>query len=235
MLRVTTIHASAASASARYYTAYLAGDGPDEEGRWAGRRAATLGLSGRVAAEDLEAVLSGVDPRTGAVLGYPLRDRYDRNGTVVSAVAGFDATFSAPKSVSVWWAITGDVCVLEAHDLAVAAVLEHVERFGATTRIRVNGGRQHPEVGGLVMATFPQSTSRDDDPQVHTHVVISGKVLAPDGRWLALDARYVKRNQRALGGLYQSVLRAELTARFGVGWGPVVNGQAEIAGVDAAR
>src|SRR4029453_6870234 len=52
-----------------------------------------------------------------------------------------------------------------------------------------------------------------------------------DGRWLALDARYLKRKQRALGGLYQSVLRAELTHRYGVAWGPIENGQAEIAGM----
>ena len=81
------------------------------------------------------------------------------------------------------------------------------------------------------MASFRQTTSRDDDPQVHTHAVISAKVQTEDGRWWALDARYLKRHQRMLGGLYQSVLRAELTHRFGVGWEPIVNGQAEIAGV----
>ena len=81
------------------------------------------------------------------------------------------------------------------------------------------------------MATFRQTTSRADDPQIHTHAVISAKVQTPDGRWLALDARYLKRHQRMLGGLYQSVLRAELTHRFGVEWRPIVNGQAEIAGV----
>ena len=80
------------------------------------------------------------------------------------------------------------------------------------------------------MATFRQTTSRADDPQIHTHPVISAKVQTPDGRWYALDARYLKRHQRMLGGLYQSVLRAELTAQFGVGWGRIVNGQAEIAG-----
>ena len=81
------------------------------------------------------------------------------------------------------------------------------------------------------MATFRQTTSRADDPQIHTHAVISAKVQTADGRWLALDARYLKRHQRMLGGLYQSVLRAELTHRLGVDWRPIVNGQAEIAGV----
>ena len=81
------------------------------------------------------------------------------------------------------------------------------------------------------MATFRQTTSRADDPQIHTHAVISAKVQTPDRRWYALDARYLKRHQRMLGGLYQSVLRAELTYRFGVEWRPIVSGQAEIAGV----
>jgi conjugative relaxase-like TrwC/TraI family protein len=231
VLRVTTILAHSAAASARYYTRDLTGDGPDAEGQWLGRRAAGLGLSGRVETEDLEALLSGHDPTTGAQLGYPLVDRYDSKGKLIPAVAGFDATFSAPKSVSVWWGLTRDPGLLEAHNLAVRAVVGHLERYGATTRVRVSGGRQHPDVDGLVMAVFPQATSREDDPQLHSHVVISAKVLAPNGRWMALDARYLKRKQRALGGLYQSVLRAELTSRYGVAWGPIENGQAEIAGM----
>ncbi len=68
-------------------------------------------------------------------------------------------------------------------------------------------------------------------PQIHTHAVISAKVQTADGRWMALDARYLKKHQRMLGGLYQSVLRNELTHRLGVEWQPIVNGQAEIAGV----
>ena len=81
------------------------------------------------------------------------------------------------------------------------------------------------------MAVFRQTTSRADDPQIHTHAVISAKVQTADGRWMALDARYLKKHQRMLGGLYQSVLRNELTHRLGVEWEPIVNGQAEIAGV----
>jgi conjugative relaxase-like TrwC/TraI family protein len=231
VLRVTTIYANTAGASARYYTRYLADDGPDGEGRWLGRQADGLGLSGTVATEDLEALLSGHDPVSGTRLGRALVDRYDTKGRLIPAVAGFDATFSAPKSVSVWWGLTGDPGVVAAHDVAVRAVLEHLERYGATTRVRRNGVRQHPDAGGLVMAGFGQATSREDDPQLHTHVVVSAKVQTPDGRWMALDARYLKRHQRALGGLYQSVLRAELTHRYGVAWGPVENSQAEIAGI----
>ncbi|MDQ3384981.1 MAG: relaxase domain-containing protein, partial [Actinomycetota bacterium] len=231
MLRVTTIHANTAGPSARYYTRYLADDGPEEEGVWLGRQAADLGLSGSVTTEDLEALLSGRDPVTGTRLGSPLVDRYDAKGNLIPAVAGFDATFSAPKSLSVWWGLTGEPGLLDAHDVAVGAVLDHLERYGATTRVRVNGARQHPDVKGLVMAAFRQGTSREDDPQLHTHVVISTKVQTADGRWLALDGRYLKRKQRALGGLYQSVLRAELTHRYGVAWEPTVNGQAEIVGM----
>jgi conjugative relaxase-like TrwC/TraI family protein len=188
-------------------------------------------LSGTVDTESLELVLSGCDPVAGTSLGYPLEDRTLADGRVVKAVAGFDATFSAPKSVSVLWALTGDRRLLEAHDVAVRAALDHLERYGSTTRIRCNGGRLHPDTGGLTIGVFRQTTSRADDPQIHTHAVISAKVRTADRRWLALDARYLKRHQRMLGGLYQSVLRNELTHRFGYCWRPIVNGQAEIVGV----
>lgn len=65
MLRVTTIHAASAGASARYYTRYLADDGPEAEGRWVGAQAAALGLSGVVSTADLETLLEGRDPLRG--------------------------------------------------------------------------------------------------------------------------------------------------------------------------
>jgi conjugative relaxase-like TrwC/TraI family protein len=233
MLRVTTLYASSAVATAAYYTRYLA-DAPGEEpGRWLGRQADELGVAGRVEADQLQLLLEGRHPGNGSWLGSALVDRRTSDGRVVRAVAGFDATFSAPKSLSVWWALTGDAGLLEAHDVAVTAALGYLERYGATTRIRSQGRRLHPDALGLTMATFRQTTSRADDPQVHTHAVISGKVQTVDGRWRALDARFLKRHQRTLGGLYQSVLRAELTHRYGIAWGPIVNGQAEITGIPA--
>jgi hypothetical protein len=62
---------------------------------------------------------------------------------VVKAVAGFDATVSAPKSLSVLWALTGDDRLLAGHDVAVRAVVDSFERWAATTRVRSNGGRLH--------------------------------------------------------------------------------------------
>jgi conjugative relaxase-like TrwC/TraI family protein len=231
VLRVTTLYASSAMATAKYYTRYLI-DAPGEvPGQWSGHQADLLGLAGTVTTDALERLLSGCDPSSGVTLGYPLVDRTVTNDKVVRAVAGFDATVSAPKSVSVLWALTGDAGLVECHDVAVQAVVNHLERYGSSTRIRSNGARLHPDSQGLIVAAFRQTTSRLDDPQLHTHVVISGKVQTVDGRWLALDARFVKKHQRSLGGLYQSVLRAELTHRYGVEFGEIVNGQAEIAGV----
>ena len=148
MLRVTTLYAGSAVATAKYYTKYLTQAPGEESGRWLGGQAARLGLAGEVSTEALELLLSGRDSISGTVLGYPLVDRTLASGKVVRAVAGFDATVSAPKSLSVWWALTGDPGLAECHDVAVQAVVKYVERFGATTRVRSNGGRLHPDTQG---------------------------------------------------------------------------------------
>ncbi|MCB0968657.1 MAG: relaxase domain-containing protein, partial [Ilumatobacter sp.] len=228
---MTTIYAASAGASARYYTGYLTEPDGELPGHWTGRQAAAFGLAGEVSTEALESLLSGRNPMTGQVLGRELLDRVDRHGNVTKAVAGYDATFSAPKSLSVLWALTGDDGLADCHDRAVDAAVAMIEKYGSTTRIRSNGTRLHPDTGGLTAAVFRQSTSRADDPQLHTHVVISAKVQTDDGRWWALDARLLKRHQQTFGYVYQSALRAELTARYGVAFDEIVNGQAEIAGV----
>ena len=231
VLRVTTLYASTAAVTAGYYTQYLTEAEGEIPGRWTGKQADLHGLAGDVNAEQLELILSGRHPVTGVTLGFPLQDRTTAEGRLVRAVSGFDATVSAPKSLSAWWAITGDNRLLEAHDTAVQAAIGTLEKYGSTTRIRSNGQRLHPDTNGLTIAAFRQTTSRLDDPQIHTHVVISAKVQVDSGRWYALDARLLKKHQRALGGIYQSVLRAELAQAFGVRFGDIVTGQAEILGV----
>jgi len=108
MMRVTTLYAATAAATAGYYTRYLTEATGELPGQWLGNQADRLGLHGEVTTEALQALLSGCDPVSGATLGQPLVDRTLSNGKVIRAVAGFDATLSAPKSLSVLWGLTGD-------------------------------------------------------------------------------------------------------------------------------
>ena len=83
MLRVTTLYASSAMATAAYYTRYLAEAPGEEPGVWSGRQAVGLGLAGRVDGDELQALLEGRDPTNGTPLGTVLRDRTTADGRVV--------------------------------------------------------------------------------------------------------------------------------------------------------
>lgn len=123
----------------RYYTERLPSyylDSGEPPGLWWGRAARDLALEGLVDAGQFIAVMAGQDPDTGEDLGRRFGD---------DSVRGFDATFSAPKSVSLLWALAEDRIrgeVLEAHDQAVDAVLGWVEDH-AHTRLRRNGHVVH--------------------------------------------------------------------------------------------
>jgi len=224
MMRVTTLKGTEAG---RYYTERLPGyylDGGEPPGRWWGSAARDLGLSGEVEAEEFLAVMAGQHPSSGEDLG---------RGYGEGSVSGYDATFSAPKSVSVLFALGDEQIreqVVEAHDSAVAAVLGWVEDH-AHTRLRHHGHIMCVDAEGIVVGAFRQHTSRRLDPQLHTHAVIANKVRGPDGRWLALDARSLIHDQRTGMALYHAGLRAELTRRLGVEWETPEHGIAEIAGV----
>jgi len=221
---VTTLKGAEAG---RYYTERLPSyylDGGEPPGRWWGRGAADLALEGDVDALGFLAVMAGRDPDTGDHLGRRLGDE---------SVRGFDATFSAPKSVSLLWAL-GDQqtqdAVLDSHDRAVHAVLGWVEDH-AHTRMRRNGHVVCVDAEGLIVGVFRQHTSRRLDPQLHTHAVIANRVRVPDGRWLALDARTIKIDQRTLSALYHGNLRSELSFSLGVEWRTPEHGIAEIDGI----
>ena len=203
-----------------YYTG--AGEVP---GRWLGAAAGELDVFGEVDADALYAALNGNDPTTGGQLAHPPR------GAI--RVPGFDLTFSAPKSVSVLFAL-GDPDVSrqarEAHEAAVDAALGYMERQGAVGR-RGRGGSESVLGNGFLAAAFRHRSSRAGDPQLHTHVLVANMTRGPDGRWTALDARRLYANAKTGGYLYQAHLRAELVRRLGVEWSPVRRGQAEIAGI----
>ncbi len=198
-----------------------AGEAP---GYWLGDTAAGFSLHGQVDATDLRAVLSGVDPRTGEQLTGSRRGRK-------RTVPGYDATFNAPKSVSLLWAL-GDPAVTRhvrrAHDRAVAEAVGYIERNAAYVRRR----GQKVRADGITAAAFRQRTSRAGDPHLHTHVLIANHAYtADDDQWRALDGAVLLSHTRTAGFVYQAVLRHELTRLLGVGWEAVVNGHADIAGM----
>jgi conjugative relaxase-like TrwC/TraI family protein len=201
---------------------YYAG-GREARGEWLGATARHLRLVGVVQGAALRQVLAGEDKA-----GRPLR-----HSSVPVRVAGFDLTFSAPKSVSVVFAL-GDVAeqaaVRDAHDRAVREALKYVERTAAAVRRGAGGAHVEP-AGGLVAAAFRHRTSRAGDPQLHTHVLVANLGQGPDGRWSALDGRRLYAQARAASFLYQAVLRSELSRQLGVEWLTVRDGIAEIAGV----
>ena len=148
-------------------------------------------------------------------------------------VAGYDLTFSVPKSVSVLWAGADEAtraAVLEALDEAVAGGLRYLERHAFKVSVR----KRPLPASGIVAADYLHTTSRALEPQLHHHVVVANFGVGPDGVARALDARFVFHHAKTASFLAAAELRHQLTARLGVTWTKVENGIAEIEGVPAA-
>ena len=183
---------------------------------------------GQVAPGDLRLVLDARDPGSGARLTATKMCAKRR-------VAGFDLTFSAPKSVSLLYAFGDDQqrnAVRRAHDQAVTSVLEHLEDQAAQVR-RGKDGLTRIDAEGFVAAAFVHRTSRNGDPQLHSHVLVANVTRGFDGRWSAPDAHLLYTHARSAGSLYKAALRAELASTLGVHFTEVHKGSAEIAGISA--
>ncbi|HEY4996434.1 MAG TPA: MobF family relaxase [Solirubrobacteraceae bacterium] len=208
-----------------YYAGHESSDGEEGDGglagvgqsRWhgSGELLAGLGLGADapVAHDDLLSLMQGVSP----VDGRELRAA-GGNGT---RVAGIDLTFSAPKSVSALWAVSGRedrVAIERAHGRAVASTLAHVERDVELLRSRVGGELGWERAESLLAAEFVHTSSRltvdqeqggVPDPQLHSHVVVLGAQRL-DGRFAAVDSRELFRSARMNGAWYRSELANEL-------------------------
>ena len=204
---------------------YYSGEG-EAVGEWIGRGAERLGLDGEVDSNELRSLLAGMAP--GGEHRLAGREGCRR-------VPGWDLTFSAPKSVSVLWALgEHDTAreVVAAHEAAVRAGVEYLERYATVSRRRIAGRIEQVSTQGLVIAAFRHRTSRAGDPQLHTHALAVNAVERVDGGWGAVHSPVIYQHARTAGFVYQALLRSELTERLGVGWTNVVNGCAEIDGID---
>lgn len=141
------------------------------------------------------------------------------------AVAGFDFTFSIPKSASVLWSVADartQQIIADAHRAAVAEMLAYMEREVASTHTGATAGDgavAQVDVRGLIATAYDHFDSRAGDPHLHTHVVISNKVQTVlDGKWRSLDSRPMHAATVAISEMYEAVFADHLTRALSVTW-----------------
>ena len=230
MLSIGALSSAAQGASYYERDGYYAKDDAEHRAAsgWSGKGAEELGLKGPVDAGTFRQVLEGrVPDGSDTRLG-----RRGRDGSIEHR-PGRDLTFSAPKSVSIAALVGGDRRIVEAHDRAVAAALAWVEKNAAETRMMDPETGKMGRVGNqkIVAATFRHDTSRNLDPQLHTHAVLANMVQGEDGKWRSMANESLYANQKLIGMLYRSELAAGLSK---LGYGiekSHADGRFEIAGV----
>lgn len=179
---------------------YYAKDGAAKE--WQGAGAAELGLAGEIDSARFKALLAGqVAAEVRVSRGSTRNDANER--------IGIDLTFSAPKSVSMQALVAGDARVIEAHDRAVSTAIAAAEER-ALARRKVGGKARVERSANLIVAKFRHETSRERDPQLHTHAIVMNLTQRGDGEWRALKNDEILKSLRHLGAVYRAELAAEL-------------------------
>jgi conjugative relaxase-like TrwC/TraI family protein len=207
-----------------YYTAenYYSNEENQANSTWSGKGARSLGLSGQVQGEAFKNLLHGNSPQGDKTLsGRKINPEKHR--------AGIDLTFSTPKSLSLVALVGGNEALEQAHRTAVARTLSVIEERYAQTRVRTEEGRKAITTGNLIVAQFHHDTSREKDPQLHTHCVVINATQLTDGRWQALHNDILFKQQKLLGMIYQNELAVEVQ-RLGYAIAPRANGQFELRG-----
>ena len=177
-------------------------------GQWLGRGAQLLGLSGEVQSEHFEAVRQGLHPFSGEFLRQRhSADRISADGSTQSHGRNlYDFTFSAPKSISILAELSGDQRLIEAHQNAVNETLKELESYAATG-VRRAGASHDRTTGNLILAVYHHDTSRELDPQLHTHVVAANLTWdGPEDRWKALQAHAIYERRAYLTEVYRNHL-----------------------------
>jgi len=194
----------AAKGASTYYEGLAREDyyekGGEPPGRWMGQLADNMGLQGNVKDGQLKAMFEGFHPKTGEQLAKNAGEGHK---------AGWDLALSAPKSISTVWAIADESTRAEiqaAQDKAVKASLAFLEQHAFSTRDR-QGSAQADK---LLAAAYPHSTSREQDPQLHTHLLVANLTQRVDGSWAALD--FDTRWKMSAGAVYRAELAAQLQA-----------------------
>jgi len=185
-------------------------------GEWQGRLAGQFGLVGAVSAEDFANLSQGQHPQTGEQLvrqraSYEYQDADGKTIKTMEHRAGWDATFSAPKSVSLTALVGGDERVREAHRESVGVALDQLEHY---TQARIGGNHPPETTGRFVAAKFEHDTARPVDgyvaPQLHTHAVVFNVTERANGQPRAIQPQSLFASQQFATAIYQSELTYKL-------------------------
>lgn len=202
---------------------------------WHGRLAQQWHLSGAVSSESFARLSEGQHPfeEVQLVLHQPARtyeNEYGKEITSSEHRAGWDATFSAPKSVSLTALVGGDGRVREAHRESVRVAIAELERY---TQARIGNVHAPETTGKFAAAAFEHDTARPVDgyaaPQLHTHIVIFNVTERGNGETRALQERGLFQSQHYATSVYRSELAMRLQ-RLGYEIERGQHGQPEIKG-----
>jgi conjugative relaxase-like TrwC/TraI family protein len=186
------------------------------EGEWQGQLAVRFGLSGAVSPLEFQRLSEGLHPATEQPMvrsraAFEYKDAEGKTIKTVEHRAGWDATFSAPKSVSLTALVGGDDRVREAHCAAVTEALNELERY---TQARIGGNHPAETTGKFIAAKFEHDTARPvagyAAPQLHTHAVIFNVTERADGTTRALQPHSLFESQQFATAVYQSELMYRL-------------------------
>jgi conjugative relaxase-like TrwC/TraI family protein len=190
----------------------------DVNGQWSGRLAEEWNLQGEVQSEQYERLVAGQHPHTGEQLIRAARskeqvNKYGEEITVNEHRAGWDATFSAPKSVSLTALVGNDERIRAAHRESVNEALKELEQY-----MQARGGGNKPAIttGKMVAAQFEHTAARPDHrtgyaaPQLHTHVVIFNMTETADGKIRSVQPLELYRSQQYATAIYRMNLAEKL-------------------------
>lgn len=155
---------------------------------------------------------NGIDPVTGDSLIQ------NSSGKKTNRLAGYDNTFSAPKSVSALWAAADDdgrIAIEKAHDDAVKKSLAYINDAGFIETRRGKGGSRREAPKTVVSAIFKHHTSRAGDPQLHSHCILLNVCVREDGTTGTLDNALIMDNKMAIGAFYRAELARNLQNAIG--------------------
>ena len=198
---VTISNLKNAAKAAHYYEAenYYAKNEGIEHSDWYGKGALIQELTGKIKPQEFIDALHG-KAANGTQL---ISERTNRR-------PGCDLTFSAPKSVSIQALVRGDQRIIEAHTTAVKTALAYVERELIQTRVTRNKHTRTLKTGNIQAALWQHDTSRQQDPQLHTHCVILNQTQCQDGKWRTIDNSEIFNHQLLVGAIYHNTLAHEL-------------------------